>query len=281
MRVMCAEPKRPSVRMPACAPVSTTAGTPSPHSRPHRTTAAITSPQEAIRSRSLAGTCPTPASARSVSVAYGSPFLPMAETTTTTEWPASRSRMMCRSTCLRASSVASEVPPNFWTRSPICPLHAPCLQDDGKPLPPGTSGGTDMASRRRSTPIPSAATGKCVVRSLRHIGNAGLRTFADGAANRTRRVRQRQCSRHPARDRFSPAGPARCGDAAGRRKLPPPSGRLRSARNGTPSSPARNQCRKRSMSSGWICRPSSAASHVSSSRSIFATSEFGFCCGLS
>jgi hypothetical protein len=48
-----------------------------------------------------------------VSVAYGAPLRPIADTTTTGRYPASRARETFFAAHARASSVATDVPPNF------------------------------------------------------------------------------------------------------------------------------------------------------------------------
>ena len=102
------------VKIPACPPVKTAAEIPCPHSSDTNTAAEIVSPQEASRSFSLAG-MELHANDNRESVEYGSPFLPMAETTTTT-W-----KLFCTA-CLTFSMQAAlaeweatEVPPNFIT----------------------------------------------------------------------------------------------------------------------------------------------------------------------
>src|SRR5690554_1596749 len=131
-------PKLSSVMMPASRPVSAAAGTPSARRVWASTTQAMISPQAASRSRSRGSASAPPSSPSkpsSVSVAYGSPARPMADTTATTCSPSASASRMRAVTFRRAAGVTTDVPPNFCTTMRTAPPPAGLFPRWSSPRP--------------------------------------------------------------------------------------------------------------------------------------------------
>ncbi len=110
-----ARPWAPSVITPAWLPVKLIASTPRSPMAIARTAIEIRSPAVSSMSSSRPEGSGLTCSARSISSSVVSP---MAETTTTTSWPARLVSTMRRATRLTQSASATEEPPYFWTTRP-------------------------------------------------------------------------------------------------------------------------------------------------------------------
>ena len=117
MLIYSASQKLSSVIMPACPPVNGTASIPSLYKAFATTTELMISPQHIKRSLEFLLVSLNLSSIRvnKVSVAYGCPFLPIADTTTIGVNPFSIASFTLIATCFRLSSVDTDVPPNFCT----------------------------------------------------------------------------------------------------------------------------------------------------------------------
>ena len=119
MRSVCicairAAPCVVSVLMPACLPLRLMAGTPRPRRVIAIRDALTNSPVEMRASDSRACGCVSPAS-RCANASRSSVVSPIAETATTSALSRCRRSRMKRATLRINDSLASELPPNFWT----------------------------------------------------------------------------------------------------------------------------------------------------------------------
>ena len=105
-------PCEESVMTPACEPVNERASAPSEEMAIATSALEIRSPEVSSMSSSRAGGTGATCCARSSRVSVVSPI---AETTTTTSWPALRVSTMRSATRLMRSAEATDDPPYFWT----------------------------------------------------------------------------------------------------------------------------------------------------------------------
>src|SRR5438093_7428354 len=82
---------------------------------------------------------------------------PMALTTTTTSWPASRARRMRSATARIRSALAKDEPPYFWTRTPNAPPESGHFEYHG----------ASLSHRRNKRPARDAVARRCFCHRIR------------------------------------------------------------------------------------------------------------------